>query len=182
MVEVVDRTARRVADPPMFHRAFTAWHPVGLAARSGLRADQLLASEREVLDQLLLRLFELVIRGSLISTAGASWIPEGCRELREPFVLSHSRSPRIAVRQGTRLSGCVTRMTINEQDNVVGVRDDKLALNPDRADQLLRRLLEMKRGKAATDGDERVECRKLTPRYPRGRRLQRAKVVRSQRP
>ena len=52
-------------------------------------------------------------------------------------------------------------MTINEQDNVVGVRDDKLALNPDCADQFLCCLLEMKRGKAATDGDERVECRKL---------------------
>lgn len=52
-------------------------------------------------------------------------------------------------------------MSIDEQDNVVGVRDDELAMDPDRADQLLRGLLEVKRGKPAADGDERVERRDL---------------------
>jgi len=62
-----------------------------------------------------------------------------CKQWRtwKSFVLSHARSPWIVVRQRTRLLQRITAMTIDEQDKIVGVRDDEAAVNADRADQLL---------------------------------------------
>src|SRR5690349_9268811 len=48
-------------------------------------------------------------------------------------------------------------MAIDQQDQVVRVRDLELAMDPDRSDQLLGRLLEMERGEPAVHREQRVE-------------------------